>query len=429
MKEIKIKSSGETIYTFNAPSGLPVYMWVNKAKTNVNMTLTVKYGSSGTNFTCAGVKYNVPTGTAHYLEHLKFNMKDKDVSELFYDLGCDSNAYTSIKETSFEVYANTNVNEACKLLLNFVYDNYFTKKLVDNERGIILEECNYGKDNPEYEFHRKCIESYLTKSTHRDPIIGYEKDIKKITIDDIALVHDFFYRPENMFLVITGNFDKDELEKVICENEKDRKFKDIGKIKIDIPKETKKMAETDIVVTSDKCSNTMGKYIIKSLLSDFKGKTKNEVLVSLRSIISINFGPTSDFYENLMQNGLASSFRSSVSFDDNVVGIFFSFVSDDPSKIFSLIDEKLKDIKITKEDISRIIKTSKTSSIMRYDNIYDVTGYLISSIIDDGKISDERHEIIQKLTPKKIMDIYKCVDINNKLTAMLKATKKETIKK
>ena len=354
---------------------------------------------------------------------------DKDVSELFYDLGCDSNAYTSIKETSFEVYANTNVNEACKLLLNFVYDNYFTKKLVDNERGIILEECNYGKDNPEYEFHRKCIESYLTKSTHRDPIIGYEKDIKKITIDDIALVHDFFYRPENMFLVITGNFDKDELEKVICENEKDRKFKDIGKIKIDLPKETRKMAETDIVITSDKCSNTMGKYIIKSLLSDFKGKTKNEVLVSLRSIISINFGPTSDFYENLMQNGLASSFRSSVSFDDNVVGIFFSFVSDDPSKIFSLIDEKLKDIKITKEDISRIIKTSKTSSIMRYDNIYDVTGYLISSIIDDGKISDEKHEIIQKLTPKKIMDIYKCVDINNKLTAMLKATKKETIKK
>ena len=44
MKEIKIKSSGETIYTFNVPSGLPVYMWVNKAKTNVNMTLTVKYG-------------------------------------------------------------------------------------------------------------------------------------------------------------------------------------------------------------------------------------------------------------------------------------------------------------------------------------------------------------------------------------------------
>ena len=61
MKEIKIKSSNETIYTFNAPTGLPVYMWVNKDKTNVHMTLTVKYGSSGINFTCAGFKYSFTT--------------------------------------------------------------------------------------------------------------------------------------------------------------------------------------------------------------------------------------------------------------------------------------------------------------------------------------------------------------------------------
>ncbi len=429
MKEIKIKSSNESIYTFNAPTGLPVYMWVNKDKTNVHMTLTVKYGSSGINFTCAGVKYSVPTGTAHYLEHIKFNIKDQDVSKLFYDLGCDSNAYTSLNETSYEVYANTNLKEVLKLLLDFVYDNYFTKKLVDNERGIILEECNYGKDDPEHEFYRRNVESYLPKSTHRIPVIGYEKDIKNITVDDIALIHDFFYRPENMFLTITGNFDKEELEKVINENEKERKFKDIGKIKIDLPKESKKMLEKDFVIESDKCSNTLGKYIIKSMLSDFKGKSKKEVLVSLRALINANFGPTSDFYENVIQNGLATKCRASVTFDDDVVGIFFNVISDNPENIYNLIEEKLNNMDITKEDISRILKKNITSSILRYDNIYEVSGYIISSIIDDGQINDDRFEILKKLTPKKVMDIYKCVDLSNKMTSILKPIKKETIKK
>ena len=37
MKEIKIKSVNETIYSFIAPTGLPVYMWVNNTKNNVHM--------------------------------------------------------------------------------------------------------------------------------------------------------------------------------------------------------------------------------------------------------------------------------------------------------------------------------------------------------------------------------------------------------
>ena len=46
------------------------------------------------------VKYTVPSGTAHYLEHLKFNTSEGDVTALFSDLGCDSNAYTSTTETA-----------------------------------------------------------------------------------------------------------------------------------------------------------------------------------------------------------------------------------------------------------------------------------------------------------------------------------------
>lgn len=160
-----------------------------------------------------------------------------------------------------------------------------------------------------------------------------------------------------------------------------------------------------------------------------KEKAKKEVLVSLRALINANFGPTSDFYENVIQNGLATKCRASVTFDDDVVGIFFNVISDNPENIFNLIEEKLNNMDITKEDISRILKKNITSSILRYDNIYEVSGYIISSIIDDGQINDDRFEILKKLTPKKVMDIYKCVDLNNKMISILKPIKKETIKK
>lgn len=423
MKETKIKSVNEVIYTFNAPTGLPVYMWVNKDKTNVHLTLNVKYGSVGTEFKCSGVKYSVPTGTAHYLEHIKFHLKDEEASSLFYDLGCDSNAYTSLNETSYEVYANENIYEAAKLLLNFVYDNYFTKNIIENERGIILEECNSNKDDPGYEFFCATTQNYLTKSNYRNPVIGYESDIKKITVDDVSLIHNFFYRPENMFMVITGNFDPNKMMEVINENEKERKFNNIGKVSIIKKKEPKNFSKNKLVVENEKVTNTHGTYIIKVLEKDFNGFTKDEVLTSLRAIINTNFGLVSDFHEDIIQNEIATRFSSSVSYDDEVYGISFNYVSENVDEVEKLIDEKLKDLSFTKEDLDRILKSYITNSIMRFDNIYNVSSYIIASIIDNDTIDEYRYTTLKKLTVKKVKDIFNRVDITNKMTAILKQKK------
>ena len=423
MKELKIKSCNESIYTFNAPTGLPVYMWVNNDKNNVYLCLTVKYGSAGTNFTCNKVKYSVPTGTAHFLEHIKFNLKNNNASNLFYDLGCDSNAYTSLQQTTYEVYANDNIYEAVKLLLDFVYDNYFTKKMIDSERGIILEECNSCKDDPEYELYSKTTLNYLTKSTLRNPVAGYEKDIKKISVDDVSLVHNFFYRPENMYLSITGSFDPNQMMKTICDNEKDRKFKDIGKVSILKNKEPKGFIQNSIEIYSKNAVNTQGNYIIKTLEKDFKGFSKNEILVALRVLINSNFGLGSDFYEDIIQGEVATRFTPNVSYDEGVFGITFGFVSEKPDEVIKLIEEKLKHIEITKEDIERHKKSYKTNSIMRFDNIYVVSLFIEGCLIDDGYINEERYEILNKLTIKKVNDIFKQVDLNNKMTAVLKQKK------
>jgi hypothetical protein len=60
---------------------------------------------------------------------------------------------------------------------------------------------------------------------------------------------------------------------------------------------------------------------------------------------------------------------------------------------------------------------------MRYDNIYDVSAHIISSLIDNNAINENKYEILKKFTVKKIMDIFKYVDLNNKMIGKLKQKK------
>ena len=413
MKELKTKGTNEKTLFFVAPSGLKVYLWNNPKRQNTYMSLTVKYGSRDTKFKCNNVEYEVPSGTAHYLEHLKFNMKDVKVSDLFFDLGLDYNAYTTTKNTTYEVYGNDNIYDGCKLLLDFVFDNYFTKALVENERNIILEEAKSKKDRPGFNFHQKTVENFYVNECYIPPVIGYEKDIKRISLEDISMVHDFFYRPENMFMVITGNFDPEKMEKVICDNEKDRKFNNIGKLEYSHPLETSKLKHKQYIVKDRKVKNTGGKLTIKTIVEEYKKVDQKDIYCALRVLLSANFGSTSDFYDQLILSGLASSLSTTVSIDLNTVNIEFNFSSEEPKKVFKLIKDKLKNMDFNEEDMIRIKRCIKASYILDYENIYNVADLLIASLINYDSHDDGFYEKFDKVNINQMKKIYKMVNLEN----------------
>ena len=116
---------------------------------NFYITLSTKYGSIYTNFEYNGKKYDMPKGIAHYLEHLLFNMPDGTTAhDYFSKLGANINAFTSFDITCYEVFANANFKECLSYLTEYVYTPYFTKEIVNNERGIITEEINMYEDKP-----------------------------------------------------------------------------------------------------------------------------------------------------------------------------------------------------------------------------------------------------------------------------------------
>ena len=59
--------------------------------------------------------------------------------DYFSQIGSNVNAFT-YDVTCYEVYANNKFKENLSYLLKFVYTPYFTKELVNGEKGIITEE-------------------------------------------------------------------------------------------------------------------------------------------------------------------------------------------------------------------------------------------------------------------------------------------------
>ena len=94
----------EVLYTKVLDNGLTVF--INK-KTGFNKI----FASFVTNFGAYDTKFipideedyiEVPYGVAHFLEHKMFEMPNGiDASNLFVELGADSNAYTDYNSTSY----------------------------------------------------------------------------------------------------------------------------------------------------------------------------------------------------------------------------------------------------------------------------------------------------------------------------------------
>ena len=117
MQEIKLVGLNETIYEHITPEGLTVYMWVNKKVKSTLMTLSVKYGSIDTKFKIHQKKYEVPSGTAHFLEHVKFNMQNNVTAhDEFLKVGGDANAFTTFDYTSYIVFTTKNIIENLNIL-------------------------------------------------------------------------------------------------------------------------------------------------------------------------------------------------------------------------------------------------------------------------------------------------------------------------
>jgi len=421
MQEIILKGIDEKVYYDKCENGLPIYMVVNDKVNNFYITLTVKYGSIDTEFKLKNEKEfkKVHDGVAHFLEHVNFNEEDgKTAHDYFNKLGSSINAFTTFDFTSYEVFASSNFRENLEYLLEYVEKPYFTKKLVEKEKGIIVEEVRMGKNSPGHKLYYGMNKALFKNDKRRNLVTGEEEDVRNITVEELQMVYDMFYHPANMYLIITGNFNPDEAVAIIKENQAKKEYpKFIEPIKKRL-KEPNKVNEVYKEIEAN-VEIPKVKICYKMPLSTFKNIDKMELNIYLSILLRVNFGATSTLKEELMEKELVVGIGAIREIFEDEVVLEIDMETRYPKVVIPMVMDKMKNMVITEDDLKRRARCNIASIINDFDDIEYVNTEIMDQINNHGHVIDDMFEKYQELSIEEAERILKLINLNSHSTVLL----------
>ena len=423
MKVIELSGLDQSLYYEKLDNGLEVYLIPYKNKSNYIMNYVTKYGSIHTTFTPYGKKdkITVPDGIAHFLEHKMFEQEDGvDPFTFASKTGTYSNASTNYECTRYYFEGNKAFSENLNYLLNFVGSPYFTDENVEKEKGIIAEEIKQYDDEVEWFFEEEMKKALLNKDNHRVDIAGTVESIYKITKEDLYDTYYTYYQPSNMFIIISGDFDKDEAIRIIKENETLNNAKTNFEIKTFMPKEEVEVNKKNVELKFNIVNSKVG-YGIKIPLKNIKDKYLFGLYVGM--MLNIKFGLSSEFRENLKQKKLMTSFYMERETIGDYLIVTFKANSEKPEELIEKIKEELKDISVSEEEINRLKKVWISSEVIMIDNINITLENIASDIIEYGKIIPNKVDIFRELNKKDYDKYMKDIDFTNASTVIIRPKK------
>ena len=420
MEEIKLKGIDETVYYKKLDNGLPVYMLVNKHVSSFYITFSVKYGSIDTEFTNNEKnRIKVHDGVAHFLEHVNFNEKDGYTAhDYFKKIGSNINAFTTFDFTCYEVMGTSKFKSNLVHLLDYVQKPYFTKELVEKEKGIIVEEVKMGKNSPGHKLFYGMNKCLFKNDKRRNLVTGEVEDVLGTTVEELRNVYDNFYHPENMFLIITGNFKPEEALRIIEENQNSKQFIKYKEPKVITEEESREVnkefesIEANVEIPKLKISYKMP-------YSLFKDYDKVTLQAYLNLLCVCNFGGISDFREYLINNQLVNFIRANADVFNDVVTIDITVDTRSPEKVIDLIKNKMKDLSVSDDDLLRRKRCNVASLIKDLDDIEYVNTDMAYQLVNYGRVITNMFDIYNSLNMKDLTNIMKEFDLSNNSTVIL----------
>ena len=337
---------GEQVIWQTLPNGLPIAIVPRPGFTKKLCYFVTDFGAIHTEFTLDGKAYSVPAGIAHFLEHKMFDLPDRDVTAEFASLGAMVNAFTSYDMTAYYFSCTENFGKCLDLLLEFVSTPYFTEGSVQKEQGIIGQEIDMNRDNPDTQIFEMLAKNLYNNHPIRVPILGERETIAKITPENLTACHNAFYRPDNMLLCIVGDVDPEEV-KTIAENR-------LGEAKLPPVERVRSWEESPL------CGTPMSwKHMDVSMPMFHLGfkctpwepgeeATRRELTAELAA--EALFGESSPLYQQLYEEGLIdSSFGGGFETIDGMALFTASGDSNDPQAVMEAILQR--SAQIVKEGI------------------------------------------------------------------------------
>ncbi|MDH4035797.1 MAG: insulinase family protein, partial [candidate division Zixibacteria bacterium] len=174
-------------------------------------------------FVRSGSKYEsrFENGITHFLEHLLFdgtiNKSREEIDGSIRDLGGYINAFTRKEMTAYFVlmpkqYADFGMVTMSDMLFN----STFPDEELPKERGVVIEEIKRDIDSPGWAAEKFFTEKAFIGTDYDRPVLGYESFIANIPREAIIDYWKRYYRPDNMVLLVIGDFETADMKKSVA---------------------------------------------------------------------------------------------------------------------------------------------------------------------------------------------------------------------
>ena len=396
----------EQVFETVLPNGLKVILLENHKAPLITFQVWYRVGSRNEAWG--------KTGLSHMLEHMMFKGTKKigpeEFSRIIQENGGNDNAFTSRDYTAyFENLSADRVQVAIDLESDRMQNLILREEDFRTERMVVMEERRLRtEDSPTAYLQEQMEATAFQVQPYHWPTIGWMEDIARFTLEDLKSYYRIYYNPINAFLVVVGDFKKEELlpkiEKafgsypkgVAPNQDKDKDPPQTGERKIFVKKE----AQLPSLV--------MG-YHVPNLR-----EPESYVLEVIATILSS--GKSSRLYQSLVRDKrLVLSADADHSLLSRDPSLFYISADLLPGKEITEVEkaldqevERLKKERVGEQELEKVKNQLEASFVFGQDSLFFQAMLLAQhEIALSWKAIDDYLPNIRKVTPEEIQRVAK----------------------
>lgn len=353
------------------------------------------------------------SGFAHFFEHMMFRGTDKYpggvYDKMITEMGADANAYTSFDRTVFYlVVAKDDLEKVIELESDRFQNLSYSEQAFKTEAGAVHGEYLKGLSNPYFTLYEKLMDTAFDVHTYKHTVIGFKQDIEAMpTMYEYSKsFYNRYYRPENVVLLIAGDFNPlttIELIKKYYGNWKK------GYIPPQIPQEPEQNRERYANVTFSGKTLPILCVAYKALAFDPASRETGACYL----LGELAFGETSDVYKKLVLNEQRVQFIGADFSSNRDPGLMtvYTMIKDEQD-IDNIKEEIYKNIEffqdnhVDKRKLTDLKSHLKYQFLMKLNTADNTAGSLawISAMTGDIAAIDELYRTYDAVSPEDIIN-------------------------